>query len=378
MRSDLTKPPEEYELEISLFGPGYGEAVAIHIGRGRWLLVDSCVLNSETKPASLKYLHDLNIDPASAVAGVVVSHWHDDHIRGIGEVVAGCESANVYISSALKNHEFLTVVSAHQDRSMMSSSGLYEFADVIWQCVRPFHKQKNNRGVRWVGQDRCLFQQRVWIQDSCVAFSVHSLSPSDDMITRAKLSLSALLPEDKQPKRRILAPKENYGAVALLVRAGPEEVLLGSDLQKGPKGWGAVIQGNTTVINTPGVFKIPHHGAESSHDCDIWALCSPDVFAITTPFSRGGIHLPNAEDVNRICGLTNQAYITGTPSRKKFKSPNSVIRRFVGERTKPLVHAVPRGGHIRLRKAINPCSYTSWRIELFGEARRLAQLVKDF
>ena len=32
--------PAAGELEVSLFGPGFGEALALHIGAGKWILVD--------------------------------------------------------------------------------------------------------------------------------------------------------------------------------------------------------------------------------------------------------------------------------------------------------------------------------------------------
>jgi len=30
------------ELEVSVFGPGYGESLAIHLGLGSWIIIDSC------------------------------------------------------------------------------------------------------------------------------------------------------------------------------------------------------------------------------------------------------------------------------------------------------------------------------------------------
>lgn len=40
---DYGAPPAADEIEFSLFGPGYGEAVAVHLGDGTWLLIDSCI-----------------------------------------------------------------------------------------------------------------------------------------------------------------------------------------------------------------------------------------------------------------------------------------------------------------------------------------------
>jgi len=40
---DYGVAPAADEIEVTLFGPGYGEAIAVHLGEGAWLLVDSCI-----------------------------------------------------------------------------------------------------------------------------------------------------------------------------------------------------------------------------------------------------------------------------------------------------------------------------------------------
>ena len=80
------KAPEFGELEVSLFGPGVGEAACVHLGQGKWLLIDSCLNPNSGEPASLEYLKSLGVNPASDVVLIVVSHWHDDHVRGITKI----------------------------------------------------------------------------------------------------------------------------------------------------------------------------------------------------------------------------------------------------------------------------------------------------
>src|SRR5260370_27238866 len=67
------------ELEVSLFGPGVGECVVVHLGLGEWLVVDSCVDPVSRKPVALNYLSELHVDVGKAVKQVVAKHWHDDH-----------------------------------------------------------------------------------------------------------------------------------------------------------------------------------------------------------------------------------------------------------------------------------------------------------
>ena len=75
--------PASDEIEVSLFGPGYGECVLIHLGLGEWLVVDSCVNQYAGGTPALDYLQTIGVDIAHAVVIVTASHWHDDHIRGL-------------------------------------------------------------------------------------------------------------------------------------------------------------------------------------------------------------------------------------------------------------------------------------------------------
>ena len=70
---DYGTPPAADEIEITLFGPGYGEAIAIHLGEGVWLLVDSCIDPDSKAPASETYLEQIGVN-AEQVRAIVASH----------------------------------------------------------------------------------------------------------------------------------------------------------------------------------------------------------------------------------------------------------------------------------------------------------------
>ena len=105
--NSASSPPQEDEIEVSVFGPGYGESVLVHIGHQEWLLVDSCLDFASRQPAPLAYLRSIGVNPSEAVKLVVATHWHDDHIRGLGTVLHTCEVAQFVCSVALRSDEFL-------------------------------------------------------------------------------------------------------------------------------------------------------------------------------------------------------------------------------------------------------------------------------
>ncbi|GAB2816842.1 hypothetical protein GCM10027073_55760 [Streptomyces chlorus] len=98
--------PGSDEVELSLFGPGLGECVVVHLGNSEWMIVDSCVRPQESTPVALEYLEKLGVDVGSRVSMVVASHWHDDHVKGISEIFERARAAKFFAASALSGDEF--------------------------------------------------------------------------------------------------------------------------------------------------------------------------------------------------------------------------------------------------------------------------------
>lgn len=104
---DLNRtPPDPAEIEVAMFGPGYGESILVHIGNGEWLVIDS-FLDPDRRPSALVYLERLGHNPAKAIKLIVATHWHDNHIRGMGRLVESGSSARFCCAGALRSSEFL-------------------------------------------------------------------------------------------------------------------------------------------------------------------------------------------------------------------------------------------------------------------------------
>ena len=101
--------PDEDEVEVTLLGPGYDESVVVHIGHGRWIVVDSCI-NDAGKPQALEYLRTIGVEARCAVSLIVATHWHDDHIRGMAKLVDVCETADFCCAAALRQEEFVAAI----------------------------------------------------------------------------------------------------------------------------------------------------------------------------------------------------------------------------------------------------------------------------
>lgn len=230
-----TIPPEASELELSLFGAGI-ECVVVHLGDGNWMVVDSCVNEAREGPIALDYLEGLGVDVARQVKLVVATHWHDDHIRGVSQVVRFATSARFVCSGALLSEEFLTLVGADEEIKLVEhSSGVSEFADVL-EVLQTRNSGRYSVGPHhWASSGMLLFSE-----DAASRVEVHALSPSSQTITDSKGHLARMIPGPREPIRRFPAVGPNDLSVVLLVKTTGSHLLLGADLETGRderRGW---------------------------------------------------------------------------------------------------------------------------------------------
>ena len=374
---DLTSPPRADEVEVSLFGPGFGECILVHLGSGNWLLVDSCFDQRRREQPALAYLRRIGHNPASAVRLIVATHWHDDHIRGLAEVVRTCEAADFYCSSALGTTEVLTVIGTQT--AYTQSSGGRELHDVL----TVLDQRSEGPGLPspgWTGAERLLFKRRLI--DERIESTVLSLSPSDTSVTRAIRAIGRLLPQPGDSPRHLPAPSPNDTAVVLWVSIGSTAILLGADLEKTANphtGWTCVV--NDHESRRPGeraeVFKVAHHGSSNAHDDRVWdGMLMAPPFALLTPFVRGSVRLPSADDCARTNSATPRAYICGPPTVRSAVRRSGVVEKMMAEVTKERHELDGACGQIRLRKANALQQSQSWSVDLFAGASSLAAVAR--
>ena len=347
-------PPATDQCELTLFGPGYGECVVMHIGGGDWVVVDSC-LTTDGSPSALRYLEEIGVDPAQAVVLVVATHWHDDHIRGLAQILKACPAAQFCAAGLLCREEFSTLVSALEGRHFSASgSGLRELFTVFTLLREtrrtPVHAMTNRLVHR---TDSC----RLW-----------ALSPSDQVFQKFLRAVGGLVPRVGGDKRRIPSLSPNEVAVVLWAECGESALLLGSDMER--QGWVAIVEDSARPPTKASVFKVPHHGSGNAHVPAVWEqMLELEPVAVLAPWRRGRGSLPSAQDAERILRATPHAWITsGTkpaPFRHAMKAVEETLRES-GVRVRRLVGDESR---VRLRRSMG--SDQRWTVEAFGSAGRL-------
>lgn len=358
---EIELPPSATEAEVSLFGPGRGEAIAVHLGHGEWMLVDSC-LDAEQQPATLSYLASIGVSTEQVVL-VVATHWHDDHIGGLAEVVRACSSADFAYSGALRTGEFHALVGAFSERSRIKSSGVSEFAEIT-----RILKVRKERSMKLALESR-----RLWFRAGPLpSASVDALSPCDAAVERSQQALAELLPKENTNKRAVVAPGPNHSSVVLSVAFGEARLLLGADLEEttDPKtGWSALLD-RCDVSEPASVFKVPHHGSPNGEQPRVWEEALDDQpWALVAPFVWGRHRIPGAADQKRLSDRTERAYLTAPVDRRARRRSRAVETTLEEIKAKP-VYIDPPMGQVRLRRESDE-TQEDWSLDLFGPAFQL-------
>jgi beta-lactamase superfamily II metal-dependent hydrolase len=355
------RPPASDEIEISLFGPGYGESVLVHVGGGRWLVVDSCQPRESAQPLALDYLHSMNVDVSVAVKTIVATHWHDDHVRGIATLFEAASQSEFVFSSSID----LAALPAATDTPVASkfSSGIDQLAKVA-KLAR--NSDKGSRKLRPVSAGTRLLTPSGPVRE------VWALSPSAADVLLGLKQIAASLPSATSGPgvRRVASLQPNDTSVVLGVETDFGSILLGGDLEHRiagrDRGWHAVMDLEAVPTTPARFFKIPHHGSQGADCPEVWEHRVEDEnpVLLLAPFARGSVLLPTDSDLERIRRRSTNAFRTTArviPLQRRDRTTTRTIREVRQYRSNQF-----EPGHIQVR-----VDSRGWRVNGSMQAQRL-------
>lgn len=326
-------------VEVCLFGPGVGECVVTHLGGGKWLVVDSCIGHGG-RAVALEYLDAIGV-PTSAIVLVIATHWHDDHIRGLAEVVAAVSSAGFVCSGALRSEEFLSLISASAPvkRTTKLGSGIDEMTSIL------SFLRSGGRHPTWTSQNQTI------MRDEIAGTLLTSLSPSSATLTRSLLGFTGMMPKLRAALRVIPDVSPNETSVVLHLQLGNAVVLLGADLEVTPSpaaGWHAIVGSAERPTARASVYKIAHHGSQTADTSGIWATLLADLpTSLLSPFTRS--QLPKPEDVERIRTVAGRLFQSARSKTQPIRRDSAVDRTVRMMAKKPPTPRRGNMGQVRVR-----------------------------
>lgn len=363
-------PPLNDEIELTLLGPGFGESIVVHIGNNKWIIIDSCINNDTTSCAPLDYLTQIGVDFSNVVL-VVASHWHDDHVKRMSDVVEACTNAKFCCSSALQRDEFMAYVTRQNEITDIKwTSGVYELNNIF----EILSKRKQSQAIHAVSNRKILYDNSLDHSHTC---EVYTLSPSDKDIETFIKDIKNLIPIENDQQKIATNPKRNKSSVVIYIKIGSEILLLGSDLEETKNdstGWGVIVASGEKPDGKAKIFKVPHHGSITGHSDEVWKhlVDEQNPYAILTPYNRGH-KLPNSDDVDRICAYTDNAYSTIALNPKKNKRRTSNVKRQIDETVVSIRSIACKVGMLRLRKNMT-LPLADWDLKTFDGGCHLSQV----
>lgn len=351
---DGADAPAVDEVEVIVFGPGYGECIAVHFGSGKWMIVDSCLAPDKT-PAPLAYFTSIGVTP-NQVKYIVVTHWHDDHSKGVSKVAAVCTEARVGVSNVLNMKEGREFLAAFAGKITDSANGTSELFSVFTNCK---------------GRLEPLGQNRVVLTgDAETPFRVTALSPSDECWLSAQVEFRKYLPlaGGGSPLNHAPRFKPNNEAVALHISIGELAVLLGSDLETNKEGWSVLAEHQEILKLTKAqLYKVAHHGSKTAECVKVWErLLDEKPLSLLTPFQNGGVRLPNEEDRKRLTARSSSVHTSSAASVKPDMDAKMAQR--LSQLGSVPVPVVTGFGAVRARRKLHGAG---WQVKYFGHAGRI-------
>ena len=333
----IANPPDLSEYEVSVFGRGYGECIVLSCGNRDFVIIDSFINPNSGRPIALDYLDCLEIS-YNKIKQVIITHWHDDHIRGISEIISSSnENIQIVLNPIIKERDFLKYVQKGTEEG--GDNGLSEFGKVM----NYIENHKNN--VRFALRDT-----RIFSDEERYPTELYALAPQDaELLQYIKTFIAPNLEE------RISAPyyrSDNDLSLVLLLKCNHDGALLGGDLQNSSDkslGWDIVIDNYSHKNTRPLFYKVPHHGSKTGFNERIWSvILGENPYSVITAFNKGK-KLPDASEIIRIKEKSNHVFVIGGAQKDRSKELN--FRRF--DPGVKIESHIFHAGMVRYRKKIN-------------------------
>jgi hypothetical protein len=257
-------------LHVVVFGPGYGESVAVYIPGGGWLICDS--LSSAHGSADFVPASELLTGRREQAAVLILTHPHDDHVAGFDRLVQRFAGGLVgRVGIEIPGDGFTEGDDAARVLATSNRAKALAAISSHWQ---------RNPEARW---EMSADDPPLQIGEA----TVEVLHPDNDYVQRGK-------PDPTQ------AP--NAYSTPVLICWEQTRILLGADLPNAQ--WERVLgKAREQELADHHGLKVPHHGSTRSLPAELVRAGDRDRIAVLAPWHVGGNILPKLGDTGGIAWL---------------------------------------------------------------------------
>lgn len=365
---DEIPPPSPNEVELTVFGPGFGESIVLHIPTLGWAVIDSCEFKSNHDKfiPPLEYLIYQNVN---RLAFIVLSHPHKDHFTGMENIIeyflGKMDRICRYEGDGVRE------LAAYLTRkSIKGTPGARSFASLLDAFIRAKNKGAETRHLG--AMTKIIPRRKAVLNDLSFEVEVLSLSPMAEDVDSYVNILREAISDQECHITDIPDTKHNLISSAIWIQVGEVIIILGSDVEKGntnSSGWKGILGSIDKPNLCVKALKVSHHGSQNAYYNKVWAehCNSGKIISIVTPYNRTSFPIPTEEDISRIKASSE---FIGITSYFNYLRPLEVYGRTITKRLpqKWQVLNEPKEcgmvtirydlkGNIIFKKALSPASW---------------------
>jgi hypothetical protein len=366
--------PSDDEIEISIFGKGYGEAIAIHVGDRRWIAIDSVEINQSS--ITRYYLEGIGHAPADHLDVIVATHWHDDHVRGIADLFEVSAKAEIIVPAAMLKSEFIKFAASFGSQSTgRFTSGVQEFGKIL-EIAASRNIANTTYPLRLATHGYLGYRKGAGVLSHGQLVTLEALSPSHFDVAAFIARVGGARAEPQLLQR---AP--SYGpndvSSAFWLQVGDDAVLFGADVENMSavsSGWNAILSASVQPTGKASLVKIPHHGGLSGHHKGMWTqMLIERPIGTLTPWSRGGNKLPVDTDLARLSQFVGDGFATGPSAFGKEANQPPTVAKMLRRDGLKLHRVADKIGQVRHRGRVVDGKLV-WKTDLFGRACQMKDM----
>jgi beta-lactamase superfamily II metal-dependent hydrolase len=284
-------------LEIHVLGAGKGESIVLRCPGGEWGVVDcySPSLDDAGTNPTLRFLKDRG---ASVLDFLCLTHPHDDHFRGMSQLLEQLEVRHFWRFSGLAGRDLERLAqSLRMDAERSDVPELVRNAD---DFVHTMSLVKQKRGAKQLRQKTATGYQQLFPvpADETAPFQIWSFAPSGNQVARYEDALAACFTKEGRFRVPLPQARHNWVSVGLLIRFGKTRVILGGDVEQ--SGWEDALCELQRQHLFADVVKVSHHGSETGYIHGLWENLAGrnKPIAVIVPYRR--FQLPESAAINHI------------------------------------------------------------------------------
>ena len=309
MPTSATITDESPRLEIHVFGAGKGESILVRLPEGEWGLVDhyaSRPCNPTSSPAR-SYLESRSVRQLEFVC---LTHPHDDHYRGMGEILEHFSPRHLWLFPALDAKtakrlvDYLGLAEADSCDPQGTADELVRILN--WCNRRKFKAGPNGCRLKFVGLRKDLYPSPE--RQNCLV-RICGIAPPDPLVSSYTSDLLGCFRGDGTLDHKLPHRKHNIISAALTLEWNRTRILLGGDVERA--GWTLILDECPERLCSCSAVKVSHHGSTNGYSEGLWPKLGDHIntIAILTPFHNH--RLPDSRALDHIGKHVSALYATG-------------------------------------------------------------------